>query len=266
MEKKEFKEAILKARKNSAKRKFKQSVDLIINLKSINLKDPTQQLDLFVNLPFSKGKDTKICAIVGSELSTQAKDACNTVITVDDFPKYAKDKKLTKKIATKHQFFIAQANLMAEVAKNFGRVLGPKGKMPNPKAGCVVPLNANLKQVCEKLQKTIRVMAKVQPSIKCMVGNEEMKDEEILENIMTVYNQAIQHLPAEKNNIRSVYIKLTMGKIVKVGAKEEETPNAEEKKEKKPAEAPKAEKKKDEEKKKAPKKEKKASEKEEANE
>ena len=241
MDKKDFKEAIGKARSISTKRKFKQSVDLVINLKDINLKNPAHQLDLFVPLPHPKGKETKICAIVGPELSTQAKEACNTVITDADFEKYARDKKLTKKLATEHHFFIAQANLMAEIAKNFGRILGPKGKMPNPKAGCVVPPNANLKQLTERLQKTIRVTAKVQLSVKCLVGNEAMNDAEILDNIMAVYNNVIHHLPSEENNVRSVFIKLTMGRIVKVGAKEEEEAGEKPAEEKK--EAPKEEKK-----------------------
>lgn len=236
MEKKEFKEAIAKVRKNSPKRKFKQSFDLIINLKDINLKDSTQQVDLFVGLPYPRGKETKICAIVGAELVQQAKEACNTVITEEDFEKYARNKKLIKKAAVEHQFFIAQANQMTEIAKTFGRVLGPKGKMPNPKAGCVVPPNANLKPLCERLRTTIRVAAKTQPSIKCMIGNEEMKDEEILENVMAVYTQVVRHLPNEDNNIKSILLKLTMGQNVKVGGKEEkQAPEKKEADENKPA-------------------------------
>ena len=241
MNKEQFKEAIGTVKKNSAKRKFTQSFDLVINLKDINLKDDAQQIDIFIPLHYSKGKKTKICALVGPELSKQAKDVCDFVVAHDEFPKYAKDKKLTKKLAKDYDFFIAQANLMADVAKSFGRVFGPKGKMPNPKAGCVVPPNANLKQIYDRLQNTVRVAAKTAPSIQVIVGNEEMKDEEVLDNIMTVFNQVIHHLPAEKNNIKAIFLKLTMGTSVKVGAKEEEIkpeeekkPKAEEKKEEKP--------------------------------
>jgi len=210
-------------------------------------------VDIFLPLHYSKGKKTKVCALVGPELSAQAKEVCDFVVEHDDFPKYAKDKKLIKKLANGYDFFIAQANLMAEVAKTFGRVFGPKGKMPNPKAGCVVPPTANLKPLYEKLQTTVRISAKTTPSIQVIVGNEEMKDEEVLDNIMTVFNQVIHHLPAEKNNVRNIYLKLTMGKAMKVGEKEEDAKKEEKADEKK--EASKEEKKGAEEK---PKKEEKA--------
>jgi large subunit ribosomal protein L1 len=249
MNKEQFKEAIGLVKKNSPKRKFTQSFDLVINLKDVNLKDTSQQIDVFLSLHYSKGKKTKICALVGPELAKQAKEVCDFVVNHDDFPKYAKDKKLAKKLANDYDFFIAQANLMTDVAKSFGRVFGPKGKMPNPKAGCVVPPTANLRPLYDRLQNTVRVVAKTAPSIQVIVGNEEMKDEEVLDNIMTVFNQVIHILPAEKNNIRNIYLKLTMGSSVKVGAKEEEAKPEEEKK----AEKPKKEAKK-EEPKKAPKK------------
>lgn len=270
MNKEQFKQAIEIVKKNSPKRKFTQSFDLIINLRDINLKDPSQQLDLFVPLHYSKGKKTKVCALVGPELAKQAKEVCDFLVKQDEFVKYLKDKKLTKKLANDYDFFIAQANLMADVAKSFGRVFGPKGKMPNPKAGCVVPPTANLQPVYDKLQNMVRIVAKTAPSVQVIVGNEEMKPEEVLDNIMTVFNQVVHHLPGEKNNIRNVYLKLTMGQCIKVGAKEEEAKPEEkkgeapkepkkeaakaEKKEEKQAEKPKAEKKKAAPKKKAAKK------------
>ena len=266
MEKNEFKEAVLRARSNSQKRKFKQSFDLIVTLKDINLKDTTQQVDFFVTLPFSKGKQTKICALVGTELAPQAKTACDFVITDDGFEKYARNKKLAKKLAHEYGFFIAQGNLMADIAKNFGKFLGPKGKMPNPKAGCVVPPNANLKALCDKLKTTIRVSAKTQPVVQCMVGNEDMKDDEVVENIMAIYKQILQHIPNEENNVKGAFVKLTMGKSVKVGGAApaaEETPKAAPVKEEKAKEAPAAEKKeekKDDSEKKKPQKKKKAKE------
>ena len=260
MEKKEAQEALEYLKKNSQKRKFNQSYDLIINLKDLNLKQPEQHVDIFVPLHYSKGKKAKICALVGPELKDQAKEVCDFAVTASDFPKYEANKKLAKKLAGDYDFFIAQATIMPQIAKSFGRVFGPRGKMPNPKAGCVVAPNANLKPVYEKLQKTIRLVAKVQPSIKCQVGSEEMKDEEVLDNIMNVYNQVIHHLPNEKNNIKNVLLKMTMSKPFRVGAKPEEKKEAktEEKKEaKKEAPKTKPEEKKEEPKEKAKPKEKK---------
>jgi large subunit ribosomal protein L1 len=103
------------------------------------------------------------------------------------------------------------------VAAAFGRVLGPKGKMPNPKAGAVFPPNPQLiKPLADKMRKTIRVSAKLVPIVQCMVGAEEMKDDDIAENILFVYDQVIHHLPNEASNIKSVYVKLTMGSAVRI--------------------------------------------------
>jgi large subunit ribosomal protein L1 len=222
MEKEQFKTALEEVRKISPKRKFSQSVDLIINLKGLDLKKPEEQIDLFVPLPHQKGKKVKVCALVGPELIENAKASCDRAIQTDDFQRIGVDKKATRKLAKEYDFFIAQANIMPMVAKAFGRVFGPKGKMPNPKAGCVVPPSANLKPVYDRLQNIVRATARVQPCIQCIVGTESMKDEDIIDNVMVVYNQVIQRLPAELNNLRSIFMKLTMGKCVRVGGKAEE--------------------------------------------
>lgn len=210
------------AKEFAPKRKFKQTYDLIINLRGINLKNNEQQLDFYVPLHFSKGKKTKVCALVGPELKEQASKLCDTTLLVDDFDAYAKDKKLAKKLARSHDYFIAQATIMPKVATAFGRVLGPRGKMPNPKAGCVVPPNANLTPLYERLQKMARVIAKTTPVIQVPVGTEGMPDAEVADNILNIYNQVLHHVPNEKQNIGSMFIKLTMGKSVPLGVAEEE--------------------------------------------
>ncbi len=217
MNKEDFRQAIETLKKTSQKRNFKQSIDLIVNFRDLDLKKPEHQVELWVQLPHGKGRETKICAIVGPELLAQAKESCDTAITKDDFPAY--DKKAIKSLARKHDFLIAQMNLMGEVAKVFGRILGPKGKMPNPKAGCVVPPNANLKALAESLKKTVEVKAKTQPSIKVIVGKEDFSDEHILDNITAVYDSLVKKLPNEEKNVKTVLLKLTMGKPVAVGLK-----------------------------------------------
>ncbi len=210
MEKKSVLELLKKAREE--KRKFPQSFDLIFNLKDLDLKKPDQQVDFYATLPHAPKKKVKICALVGPEMENDAKAAVDTVIVQDEFQKFGKDKKLARKLAKQHDFFIAQANFMASVASSFGRVFGPRGKMPNPKAGCVVPPKAPLKPLYEKLQKTVKVSAKKDPIIQCGIGYEAMNDEDIADNIMAIYDQLIHHLPQERNNIKSAYLKTTMGK------------------------------------------------------
>jgi large subunit ribosomal protein L1 len=207
---------VKKVRELSQKRNFKQTFDLIINLKDIDLKKADQQIEFFIPLHYSKGKKVKVCALVGPELASQAKEVFDLAINVDDFDSYVKDKKLTKNLANDYDFFVAQATIMAKVASTFGRIFGPKGKMPNPKAGCVVPPNANLKPLYDQLQKTVKVSAKLKPLIQLPVGSEDMPDTEIADNILTLYTQLIHHLPNESHNIRSVYLKLTMGKPIKL--------------------------------------------------
>lgn len=240
MEKQQIVEALQVTRTNSPKRNFTQTVDLVINLKNLDMKKPDNNIDQFINLHFPKGGKVKVCALVGPELLDQAKKTCDAAIPVEEFTTY-KDKKAVKKLANQYDFFIAQANVMPKVATAFGRVFGPRGKMPNPKAGCVVPPNANLKQVYDKLQKTLRVATKNAPSVKCAVGKEDMKEEELIDNITTAYNGIVHALPNEEQNVKEALLKLTMGKPVKLGGKKEETKKDSKVEEKPKKEVPKTE-------------------------
>lgn len=215
MNKNDVSKALEALKKDSKKRKFKQSVDLIVALKDLDFKKPDHQVDFFITLHYTTGKKVKVCAFVGGELHEEAKKVFDHVILDTEFSKY--DKKEAKKLAKQYEFFVAQANIMAKVAKVFGRYLGVRGKMPNPKAGCVVPpKGANLKALYDKLQKTIKISAKKVPLVMLRVGNQEQKPEEITDNVLFIYDQLIHHLPMEKQNIKNVYLKLTMGKPVSI--------------------------------------------------
>ena len=154
MDKKNLLEA-LKQVKNSGKKTFTQKVDLIINLKNINLKKPEDNIDLFTILQNNPGKKIKICALVNKDLIEKAK-IFDKAINKEDFNEY-QDKKTLKNLAKEFDFFIAQANLMTDVAKVFGKTLGPRNKMPNPKSGAVITQTTNLEELRTKLQKTIRL-------------------------------------------------------------------------------------------------------------
>lgn len=216
MDKEKVKEALKKVKESSKKRNFKQTVDLVVNLKGLDLKKPEHHVDIFSVLHYPKGKQAKVCAFVAGELWEEAKDVCDAAVYVDDFPKYQQDKKLAKKLANSYDFFIAQANIMPKVAQAFGKILGTRGKMPNPKAGCVVPPKASLKPLYDNLQKTVHIKAKTELAVKCVVGSEDQKDEEIIDNILTIYHALIHKLPQEEHNVKEVLLKLTMGKPVEV--------------------------------------------------
>ena len=220
MDKEQINAALAKSKDISDKRNFKQSFDIIVNLKGLDLKKPEHQVDTFVTLPNPRGKKVKICALIGPELEEQSKGIFDLTIISDNFEKY-RDKKVAKKIADSFDFFIAQANIMPKVATIFGKVLGPRGKMPNPKSGCIVAPNANLKPLYEKLQRTVRINTKGSPLIQCAIGAEDMSTDEIAENALTVYKFLLQALPNEKYNIKNICVKLTMGRPVIVGEKVE---------------------------------------------
>ncbi len=243
MDKKHIAQALKVIKETSPKRNFKQSIELIVNLQAIDLKKQDNKVDVYAQLHFERGKKTKICGLVGPELLDQAKQHFDTAIPETDFSKY--DKKAIKKLAKEHQFFVAQATIMPKVAAAFGKVLGPRAKMPNPKAGCVVPPNANLQAVAEKLQKTVRVKVDTNPLYQVFVATDDLDEEKTIDNILTIYNALIHALPNEKNNIKNAYLKLTMGKAQLIGGEEETQSQEEQKKpkkaevkEEKPAEEP----------------------------
>ena len=214
MEKYDFDKAMDVLTKES-KRKFPQSVDLIVTLRDLNIKNPDEQVDFFLNYSHSFSKKKKVVVLAGPELAESAEGVVDLVIKQQDFDKYT-DKKLAKKVADEYDFFVAQADIMPKVATVFGRVLGPRGKMPNPKLGSVLPGKAPVEPVYKKLQKTVRVVAKKSLNVQVKVGDENMDLKHVKENLIYAYNQILAHLPKEKSNVNKVMLKLTMSKAVEL--------------------------------------------------
>ncbi len=201
----EIKKALNELRKEK-QRKFDQSVDLIINLQKFDPKK--NQINLFVSVPF-KIKDKKICAF----FETKNKDV--ETITPEQFKKYS-DKKALKKLVKNFDFFIAQASLMPKVATTFGKILGPAGKMPSPQLGILTIINEKeVDELRKKINQSIKIRVK-EASVKLAVGKQSMKDEEIIENITTIYNSILKSLPKAKDNIKNLELKFTMTKPYKI--------------------------------------------------
>lgn len=203
----EIKQAIEELRKLE-KKKFDQSVDLIINLKGVDLK--RENVSAIVTLPH-KVKDKKVAGFLAKK-----SDLLDT-ITPADFVRY-KDKKEMKRLVKGYDFFIGAAPLMPSVATNFGKVLGPAGKMPSPQLGIVPESDAAIKQVLEKIAKSVKLRAK-EASIKVSIAREGMKDDEIIANAQAVYSGLVAALPTKRENVKNVMIKLTMSKPIKVEMK-----------------------------------------------
>ena len=126
------------------------------------------------------------------------------------------DKSAIKSIIKKYDYFISQASIMPELAKTLGKYLGPTGKMPVPGRGVIINDDENsIKKELAKFQGSLKVKTK-EPSIKLMIGKESMSDEQIAENIETVYKAVFAALTKGKENLRSIMIKFTMSKPVKI--------------------------------------------------
>ncbi|MGC8885001.1 MAG: 50S ribosomal protein L1 [Candidatus Nanoarchaeia archaeon] len=208
-----IREAIKKLRA-SPKRKFVQTVELIVNLKDIDVKKEEGKIEELLALPNGRGEPAKICALIGPELLDFTKGICDRVILADDFEKLSQRE--IKRIARDYTFFIAQANIMPLVAKVFGRALASKGKMPTPKFGLIVPPKSNVKPLVEKLRKSIKLISKKAPVIQTIVGNEKMSDEELMQNIIAVLDLLKAKLPNSERNIKNIILKLTMGAPISV--------------------------------------------------
>lgn len=205
-------QAIEEAKNKSQKRDFVQSIELIINLKEIDPKSPENRIQELIELPHSPGKENKICIIATGEMALKAKKAgANLVIERRELEVLAGDKKRRKELARTYDFFIAEAPLMPLVGKVLGATLGPKGKMPTP-----VPPTADMKKQIGKYGKTVLVRMRGQPVLQCRVGTEKMSNEEIAENVQATTRRVVGKLKRGVQNVRSIYLKSTMGPLVKV--------------------------------------------------
>jgi len=204
-------EEINKIIKEGKKRRYKQSVELIINLRNIDMKNPSNRMDQTIALPEGKGKESKIAVFASGEAALKAEEAAEKVIRPEELKDYAKDKHKSKQLANEYDFFLAEAPLMPTIGKTLGKVLGPRGKMPRP-----VPPGADLKPVADQLKKSIRLRSHSTLTCHALVGNEEMKPEAISKNVEAVIKRAEDNLPQGKANIASVFVKTTMGSPVRI--------------------------------------------------
>lgn len=206
--------AIKKARE-SKKRNFKQTFDLAINLKGIDLKKPENKIKTEAFLPNGFGKSVKICIIADLLIPVVNKLEDKSIILIrkDQLESLGADKKALKKVASECKSFIAEAPLMPLVGRCLGPVLAVRNKMPKP----ISPTLSNLKPVTEMAKNTLQVALKSSPVIHCAVGSEDMPDEKIAENIEAVLKAVKAALPKGDEQIKNFVIKLSMGKAIRVG-------------------------------------------------
>ena len=188
------------------KRKFKQNIDLVVNLKNIDMNVPKNRVDAEIILPHGRGTEAKVALFASGELALKSKKHVDFLIKPEEIGDYSKDKKKFKKIAEDHDFFISEAPLMPTIGKTLGTVLGPRGKMPKP-----VPPQADISGMVKNLRKTIRLRSKSNLTFHTVAGNEDMSKEQITENVDAILTRLESSLERGRVNIGSVYIKTTMG-------------------------------------------------------
>lgn len=205
--------AIKEVKEKSEKRKFNQSVELVLRLKDVDMKSAEGKIQEVVELPFSPAaKQNKICVIASGELALKARKAnADLVVERAELEGLAGKKRDLRKIANNYDFFIAEAPSMQLVGKILGPILGPRGKMPIP-----VPPSIDIAPLMTKHRKTVIVRMRSQPIIQCRIGTEDMKEEELTENIQTVLRVLEGKLKKGMKNIRFISIKTSMGAPVRV--------------------------------------------------
>ncbi|MFH1779636.1 MAG: 50S ribosomal protein L1 [Candidatus Micrarchaeota archaeon] len=209
VDKKKLQESVKTVFESKGTRKFKQSIELAINFKDIDFKKAENRINLDVVLPLSP-KEAKIAIFADGQLALEAKTAgADLVIPGPEISSYAKNKKKQKELLAYR--FLAQPQLMVEVGKSLGQVLGTRGLLPKP-----IPPSGNLKQLIALLRKTVNIKTKGKflPSVHVLVGNEDLDPEQVVDNAIAVLD-AVEH-KVGLNSIKSVFVKATMSKPVKV--------------------------------------------------
>jgi len=214
MDIKDIKTKIKEVRELSKKRNFSQNFDLVINLQNMDLKKPGHKVDLGVTLSHPiKSKKLKICSIIDHGISG-AEDVFDKVIYNDDLLAMKGNMEKIRAVIHSYDKFVVQANLMPIFAQILGRYLGPMNKMPSPKLGMIINPKTPLKELFDKIQKTVHVQTKKNLVLQMTIGSETESDEVIAEDIEHIFTAVVHALPNQLNNLKNVNLKLTMGKKV----------------------------------------------------
>ena len=205
MEKK-INQAIKDALSNAPKRNFIESVDITFTIKDVDLKNPTNRIKEEIRLPSGRGRELKIAMFAASEAATKAKAAGLTVFSPQDIEDFGGNKGKAKKVANSYDFFLSEVPHMGLIGRYLGVVLGPRGKMPRP-----VPPTLDPGIIAAGLKSTVVVKSGDKTTFHVPIGTANQSEEELYANAMEIYNRVISKLERGLGNIRSLYIKTTMG-------------------------------------------------------
>ncbi len=202
---------IKKALEESRERNFTESLELAINLRDIDLSNPDKRIDEEVVLPNGRGKTIRVGFFGSGEMALNARDSADTVIEPEEIDDLSEDKRTARKLAEEHEFFLAEPPLMPVIGRELGAILGPKGKMPSP----VTP-NMDIKETINSLKNTVHVRSRDRMTFHAPIGTESMDIEELANNADTIIRRITMNLERREMNIKSIYVKTTMGPAVRI--------------------------------------------------
>ena len=206
----ELSKMIKEAKTGDKERKFRQTVEMYVILKDIDVKKGFAMNET-IQLPKKLSTPTTVCVMSGGDMGIKAKSAnADRVLNGDEISTIAANKREARKFINNYDFFLADTQLMTTVGKVLGQLLGPRGKMPIP-----VPFNAPIESFLERFRSSIRVKVKNSLSMSCKIGDESMDDNDLAANAHAILNAIEKKLPSGDRNIRRVMVKKSMGKPVK---------------------------------------------------
>jgi large subunit ribosomal protein L1 len=206
----ELSKLIKDAKSQDKERKFKQTLEMYVILKDIDVKKGFAMNET-IQLPKRLSQPTTVCVMAGGDMGLKAKSAnADRVVSGDELNTIAANKREARKFINNYDFFLADTQLMTTVGKVLGQLLGPRGKMPIP-----VPFNAPIESFLDRFRSSIRVKVKNSLSMSCKIGDESMDDGDVAANAHAILNAIEKKLPSGDKNIRKIIVKTSMGKPVK---------------------------------------------------
>jgi len=201
-------EDAVKVIKDKAKAKFVESFDVCFFL-NVDKSKPDSVLRTTVDLPNGNGKKIKVAVICPNDKLEDAKSAGAEVVGSEDLIESISNGKINFDI------LIATPDMMSKVGK-LGKVLGPKGIMPNPKFGTVSP---NVKKAVEDIKKgKVEIRCDKDGNLNLSIGRVNFEDKKIIENFKSVYEVIEKEKPAgiKGNYIKNIFLTNSMGPSVKL--------------------------------------------------
>ncbi|MFB6281917.1 MAG: 50S ribosomal protein L1 [Haloferacaceae archaeon] len=206
-------DAVDRALDEAPPRNFRETVDLAVNLRDLDLNDPSNRVDESVVLPEGTGQETRIVVFATGETALRAEEVADEVLDEDDLEDLGDDEDRAKDLAGETDFFVAEAALMQDIGRYLGTVLGPRGKMPTP-----LQPDDDVVETVERMKNTVQLRSRDRRTFHTRVGAEDMDAEEIAENIDVIIRRLEATLEKGPLNIDGVYVKTTMGPSVEVPA------------------------------------------------